>query len=177
MICKKCGNEYDDKYLFCSKCGLAANAPYNSNNNSNSNSNSNSDSGGKRKYFIGMNTAIIGAFLLIMSVFTPFKATGKVRVTLLDGSGTDGIIFLVLAALIITFIVLKFFIPSIAVSAVALIFMIIEVYGASEDFQSFSLFGEEFYTLPGTGFYCLILGCFVAFIGSVIALCCKIKSK
>ena len=47
MICKKCGNEYDDKYLFCSKCGLAANVPYNSNNNSNSNS----DSGGKRKYF------------------------------------------------------------------------------------------------------------------------------
>ncbi len=173
MICKKCGNEYDDKYLFCSKCGLAANVPYNSNNNSNSNS----DSGGKRKYFIGMNTAIIGAFLLIMSVFTPFKSTGKVRVTLLDGSGTDGIIFLVLAALIITFIVLKIFIPSIAVSAVALIFMIIEVYGASEDFQVFSLFGEEFYTLPGTGFYCLILGCFVAFIGSVIALCCKIKSK
>ena len=130
-----------------------------------------------RKFNAGHFAVMGGSLLCLISVFLPFLTVslfGFSESMSLFKDGDDGIIFLVTAIVIIALSMLRVNTLNIILTLIQGIFAIYETVSAKSELSDYDFGSMVQY---GAGFYLLLIGGIVAFVGAIIGLVLHINAK
>ena len=129
----------------------------------------------KRKFNAGHFAVMGGSLLCLISVFLPFLAVslfGYSDSMTLFKDGEDGVIFLITAIVIIALSMLRVNTLNIILTLIQGIFAIYETMNAKSELSDYGSMVQY-----GAGFYLLLIGGIVAFVGAIIGLVLHINAK
>lgn len=133
--------------------------------------------GFKRKFNAGHFAVMGGSLLCLISVFLPFLTVslfGYSESMSLFKDGEDGVIFLITAIVIIALSMLRVNTLNIILTLIQGIFAIYETMSAKSELSDYDFGSMVQY---GAGFYLLLIGGIVAFVGAIIGLVLHINAK
>lgn len=131
--------------------------------------------GFKRKFNAGHFAVMGGSLLCLISVFLPFLTVslfGYSESMSLFKDGEDGVIFLITAIVIIALSMLRVNTLNIILTLIQGIFAIYETMSAKSELSDYGSMVQY-----GAGFYLLLIGGIVAFVGAIIGLVLHINAK
>lgn len=131
--------------------------------------------GFKRKFNAGHFAVMGGSLLCLISVFLPFLSVslfGYSESMSLFKDGEDGVIFLITAIVIIALSMLRVNTLNIILTLIQGIFAIYETMSAKSELSDYGSMVQY-----GAGFYLLLIGGIVAFVGAIIGLVLHINAK
>lgn len=131
----------------------------------------------KRKFNAGHFAVMGGSLLCLISVFLPFLTVslfGYSESMTLFKDGEDGVIFLITAIVIIALSMLRVNTLNIILTLIQGIFAIYETMSAKSELSDYDFGSMVQY---GAGFYLLLIGGIVAFVGAIIGLVLHINAK
>lgn len=129
----------------------------------------------KRKFNAGHFAVMGGSLLCLISVFLPFLSVslfGYSESMSLFKDGEDGVIFLITAIVIIALSMLRVNTLNIILTLIQGIFAIYETMSAKSELSDYGSMVQY-----GAGFYLLLIGGIVAFVGAIIGLVLHINAK
>ena len=129
----------------------------------------------KRKFNAGHFAVMGGSLLCLISVFLPFLSVslfGYSDSMTLFKDGEDGVIFLITAIVIIALSMLRVNTLNIILTLIQGIFAIYETMSAKSELSDYGSMVQY-----GAGFYLLLIGGIVAFVGAIIGLVLHINAK
>lgn len=198
MNCPTCGATLTDGTTICPTCGAAISQPADFNQmqyqqpetnfnqaqyqqpqaNYNQMPYANSAGAGfKRKFNAGHFAVMGGSLLCLISVFLTFLTVslfGYSESMSLFKDGEDGVIFLITAIVIIALSMLRVNTLNIILTLIQGIFAIYETMSAKSELSDYDFGSMVQY---GAGFYLLLIGGIVAFVGAIIGLVLHINAK
>ena len=129
----------------------------------------------KRKFNAGHFAVMGGSLFCLISVFLPFLTVslfGYSESMSLFKDGEDGVIFLITAIVIIALSMLRVNTLNIVLTLIQGIFAIYETMSAKDELSDYGSMVQY-----GAGFYLLLIGGIVAFVGAIIGLVLHINAK
>lgn len=126
----------------------------------------------KRKFNAGHFAVMGGSLLCLISVFLPFLSVSLSESMSLFKDGEDGVIFLITAIVIIALSMLRVNTLNIILTLIQGIFAIYETMSAKSELSDYGSMVQY-----GAGFYLLLIGGIVAFVGAIIGLVLHINAK
>ena len=129
----------------------------------------------KRKFNAGHFAVMGGSLFCLISVFLPFLTVslfGYSESMSLFKDGEDGVIFLIMAIMIIALSMLRVNTLNIILTLIQGIFAVYETMSAKDELSDYGSMVQY-----GAGFYLLLIGGIVAFVGAIIGLVLHINAK
>lgn len=129
----------------------------------------------KRKFNAGHFAVMGGSLFCLISVFLPFLTVslfGYSESMSLFKDGEDGVIFLITAILVFALSMLRVNTLNIILTLIQGIFAVYETMSAKDELSDYGSMVQY-----GAGFYLLLIGGIVAFVGAIIGLVLHINAK
>ena len=172
MYCKSCGEPNPDGVKFCTNCGKSMAEVGEFLNSHQQSAETVKASAPRRSLLVKPNLpAIIAGALICISVFLPFVKVELFGVAV-DGSlmdGTDGVIFLVVAAIGILFAVLGINLAVAITGAVSVVLFLIENSALNDDLYALA----SQLAIKQSGYYLLLAGCIAMLLAGLVGMVLK----
>lgn len=172
MYCKACGEQNPDGVKFCTNCGKSMTEVGEFLNSHNSPAEAGKVKPKRRSLLVKPNLiAIVAGVLIAIAVFLPFVKVEMFGYEI-DGSlmdGTDGVIFMVVAAIGMLFALLGINLAVAITGAVSIVLFFIENSALNDDLYAMA----SQVAVRLNGYYLLLAGCILMLLGGLVGMVLK----